>query len=72
MGRITNLFAKKKQRVLNVYCTAGYPLLQSTLPVMRALQDNGADMIELGIPYSDPLASCIINGLYEPGIAIWV
>ncbi len=56
MGRITNLFAKKKQRVLNVYCTAGYPLLQSTLPVMRALQDNGADMIELGIPYSDPLA----------------
>lgn len=42
--------------VLNVYCTAGYPQLDSTLKVMKALQDNGADLIELGMPYSDPLA----------------
>lgn len=42
--------------MLNVYCTAGYPQLNSTLEVMKALQDNGADMIELGMPYSDPLA----------------
>jgi tryptophan synthase alpha chain len=41
---------------LNVYCTAGYPHLDSTLKVMRALQENGADLIELGMPYSDPLA----------------
>jgi len=39
-----------------VYCTAGYPDADSTLAVMQALQDNGADIIELGMPYSDPLA----------------
>ena len=56
MSRLKALFQQKKERVLNVYCTAGYPELQSTLPVMRALQDSGADIIELGMPYSDPLA----------------
>ena len=56
MSRITDLFSKKNQRVLNVYCTAGYPQLNSTMEVLKALQDNGADMIELGMPYSDPLA----------------
>lgn len=39
-----------------MYCTAGYPHLESTLEIMKALQDNGADIIELGMPYSDPLA----------------
>jgi tryptophan synthase alpha chain len=56
MSRIKNLFQKKTSHVLNVYCTAGYPQLNSTLEVMKALQENGADMIELGMPYSDPLA----------------
>ena len=56
MSRITELFERKKERVLNVYCTAGYPTLDSTLEVMKALQNNGADLIELGMPYSDPLA----------------
>lgn len=56
MGRISKLFEGKKKRVLNVYCTAGYPRLHSTIPVMKALQQNGADLIELGMPYSDPLA----------------
>ena len=56
MDRIKNLFQKKKQQVLNVYCTAGYPQLNSTIEVMKALQENGADIIELGMPYSDPLA----------------
>lgn len=51
-----DLEGQKRQPVLNVYCTAGYPLLDSTLEVMKALQENGADIIELGIPYSDPLA----------------
>jgi tryptophan synthase alpha chain len=44
------------QPILNVYCTAGYPHLNSTLEVMKALQQNGTDIIELGMPYSDPLA----------------
>jgi len=56
MNRIAELFNRKKERVVNIYCTAGYPRLDSTLPIMKALQDNGADMIELGMPYSDPLA----------------
>lgn len=56
MSRIQALFKNKKTRVLNVYCTAGFPELNSTLTVMQALQENGADLIELGMPYSDPLA----------------
>jgi tryptophan synthase alpha chain len=56
MNRINELFQQKQQKLLNVYCTAGYPRLDSTLEVMKALQDNGADLIELGMPYSDPLA----------------
>lgn len=56
MTRLKTLFQKKYQSVLNVYCTAGFPELESTLPVMKALQQNGADIIELGMPYSDPLA----------------
>lgn len=56
MSRLDDLFAKKKEKVLNVYCTAGFPQLDSTLKVMQAMQENGADIIELGMPYSDPLA----------------
>jgi tryptophan synthase alpha chain len=56
MSRIKELFKRKPSGVLNVYCTAGYPALEDTLPVMQALQEAGADLIELGMPYSDPLA----------------
>lgn len=56
MTRIEALFKHKNNNVLNVYCTAGYPQFDSTLKVMHALQSNGADLIELGMPYSDPLA----------------
>src|SRR4051812_14367828 len=56
MSRINELFQQKGNNILNVYCTAGYPALNSTLTVMKALQGNGADLIELGMPYSDPLA----------------
>lgn len=56
MSRIQELFKRKNKNILNVYCTAGYPELDSTLEVMKALQDSGADLIELGMPYSDPLA----------------
>ncbi|MBC7422364.1 MAG: tryptophan synthase subunit alpha, partial [Ferruginibacter sp.] len=56
MNRIDKLFAEKKQNVLNVYCTAGYPKLDSTVEVLTALQANGVNIIELGMPYSDPLA----------------
>jgi tryptophan synthase alpha chain len=56
MSRLQHIFQKKSNHILNVYCTAGYPHLHSTLEVMKALQENGADIIELGMPYSDPLA----------------
>jgi len=56
MTRIAQTFLNKSKQVLNVYCTAGYPQLNSTLTVMQALQQYGADLIELGMPYSDPLA----------------
>jgi len=56
MSRLRHIFQKKSNHILNVYCTAGYPQLHSTLDVMKALLENGADIIELGMPYSDPLA----------------
>ena len=56
MNRIDQLFATKKKNILNVYCTAGYPALTSTTEVLAALQTYGADLIEIGMPYSDPLA----------------
>ena len=56
MKRIKELFQRKQNGILNVYCTAGYPQLESTIEVMKCLQSNGADLIELGMPYSDPLA----------------
>jgi tryptophan synthase alpha chain len=56
MSRIEKLFTKKRDKVLSVYCTAGFPELENTLTVMKALEGNGVDMIELGMPYSDPLA----------------
>lgn len=56
MNRIQKLFSEKKKDILNVYCTAGYPQLNSTIEVLNALQKHGADMVEIGMPYSDPLA----------------
>ena len=56
MKRIQELFQRKQDGILNVYCTAGYPQLESTIGIMKCLQANGADLIELGMPYSDPLA----------------
>jgi len=56
MNRIEELFKRKQNKILNVYCTAGFPRLDDTLKVMQALEEGGADIIELGMPYSDPLA----------------
>ncbi len=53
---LTQLFLQKKERILNVYCTAGFPALDSTVKIIEALQQAGADIIEIGMPYSDPLA----------------
>ncbi len=56
MNRIDELFNKKSQRVLNVYFTAGYPKLNDTVAILASLEQSGADLIEIGIPFSDPIA----------------
>jgi tryptophan synthase alpha chain len=56
MNRIQTLFQNKKKRVLSIYFTAGFPNLEDTVPVMQAIEAAGADLIEIGIPYSDPIA----------------
>jgi tryptophan synthase alpha chain len=55
MNRITELFKSRKD-VLSIYFSAGFPGLNDTIPVLEALTGSGADMIEIGIPFSDPLA----------------
>jgi tryptophan synthase alpha chain len=56
MNRIKELFAKKSDEILNVYFTAGHPELESTVQIIHSLDKAGADLVEVGIPYSDPLA----------------
>jgi tryptophan synthase alpha chain len=56
MNRLTQLFKRKKSNILNVYFTAGYPKVSDTEGVIAALDKASVDLIELGMPYSDPLA----------------
>ena len=56
MNRIDQLFQTKRTRILNVYCTAGFPELNSLPEIVSSLDASGADIIEIGMPYSDPLA----------------
>lgn len=56
MNRIDQLFARKKEGVLNIYFTAGFPKLHSTLDILESIQQGGADIAEIGMPYSDPIA----------------
>lgn len=56
MNRITHLFETKKQGILSLYFTAGYPHLNDTVEILRTLQAKGIDMAEIGIPFSDPMA----------------
>src|SRR5687767_6395862 len=55
-NRITRLFATKKKNILSVFYTAGFPALDSTVPIASYLAEAGADIIEIGIPFSDPVA----------------
>lgn len=56
MNRIEKVFKETTGPVLNIYLTAGYPTLDATVPLAQAIAGAGAHLIELGIPYSDPLA----------------
>lgn len=56
MSRIETLFQQKKQAVCSIFITAGFPQKESLLQILPALQSAGVDMIEIGMPFSDPLA----------------
>jgi len=56
MNRINKLFENKTDHILSVYFTAGYPSLNDTVAIAKYLDHAGADLIEIGIPFSDPVA----------------
>jgi tryptophan synthase alpha chain len=56
MKTIRQIVQDKGKNILNIYFTSGHPTLESTEIIIKALADNGVDLIELGMPYSDPLA----------------
>jgi tryptophan synthase alpha chain len=55
-NRINQLFEQKDRNILSVYFTAGYPNLEDTVPIIELLEQNGVDLIEIGMPFSDPTA----------------
>ena len=55
MNRIEKTF-QGDQKLLSIYFSAGHPELEDTVPILKALQDSRVDMIEIGLPFSDPLA----------------
>lgn len=56
MNRIKQLFEQKQKNILSIYFTAGFPKLDDTTQIIRELEANGIDLIEIGIPFSDPMA----------------
>jgi len=56
MNRIDKLFENKHESILSVYFTAGYPALNDTQVIIQGLENAGADLLEIGFPFSDPIA----------------
>lgn len=55
-NRITALFKRKDKKILSIYFTAGHPELNDTLKIINQLEKSGADLVEIGMPFSDPVA----------------
>ena len=55
MSRIEKKLSGNK-KLLSIYFTAGYPKINDTIPILESLEKNGVDMVEIGLPFSDPLA----------------
>ena len=86
MNRINQLFNSNKKDLLSIYFCAGDPTLDGTADVICTLEKHGVSMIEVGIPFSDPMADGIviqnaatppgcknpisINGLFKPDYAV--
>ena len=60
MNRINLLFQNNPGNLLSIYFCAGCPTLEGTADVIRTLEKNGVNMIEIGIPFSDPMADGIV------------
>ena len=60
MNRLKTLLNNKRQNLLSVYFTAGFPHIDSTVGIIDALCSRGVDMIEIGIPFSDPMADGVV------------
>ncbi|MGL4518316.1 MAG: tryptophan synthase subunit alpha [Phocaeicola sp.] len=60
MNRLNKLFTEKRQNLLSIYFCAGHPTLENTLPTLEALQAGGVDFVEIGIPFSDPMADGVV------------
>lgn len=56
MNRINTLFQNKKENILSIYFTAGFPKLEDTNTILCGLEEAGVDLVEIGIPFSDPVA----------------
>jgi len=56
MNRLQKLFGTKNNNLLSIYFTAGYPELNTSIHIAEALEKAGADFLEIGFPYSDPVA----------------
>lgn len=56
MNRLQSLFSRKPSDILSVFLTAGFPRLDSTVEIIRELDRRGVDMVEIGVPFSDPMA----------------
>lgn len=56
VNRINKLFATKSEKILSIYFCAGHPTLEGTAETIKTLEKKGVDMIEVGIPFSDPMA----------------
>ncbi|MCO7721677.1 tryptophan synthase subunit alpha [Myroides odoratimimus] len=55
-NRINTLFTEKKSNILSIYFTAGYPAIEDTMTILKNLDSAGVDLVEIGMPFSDPLA----------------
>jgi tryptophan synthase alpha chain len=56
MNRIDTLFQTKRNNILSIYFTAGHPEINDTRTIIKAIEKSGADLIEIGMPFSDPIA----------------
>ena len=56
MNRINKLFKEKRGKILSIYFTAGHPSLNDTTEIIKTLDECGVDLIEIGMPFSDPIA----------------